>query len=69
MPTPTLSLLARDLLLQAQARIEAHPALTLFVAAFEADHAPLPSPALGSRGPSRPCPPQATPGGSLHGTP
>lgn len=46
MPTPTLSLLARDLLLQAQARIEAAPSLTLWLAASEADHAPLPSPAL-----------------------
>lgn len=41
-----LSLLARDLLLRAQAEIEAHPALTLWLAAFQADHAPLPSPAL-----------------------
>lgn len=46
MPTTTLSLLARDLLLQAQARIEAAPSLTLWLAAFQAHHAPFPSAAL-----------------------
>lgn len=45
-PTPTLSLLARDLLLGAQARIEAAPSLTLWLACFHQDHGPTLSHAL-----------------------
>jgi hypothetical protein len=45
-PTPTLSLLARDLLMQAQASLEAAPSLTLWLAAFQAHHGPALSPAL-----------------------
>lgn len=43
---PTLSLLARDLLLQAQEQIEAHPSKTLYLACFHAAHGPTLSPAL-----------------------
>jgi hypothetical protein len=46
MTSPTLSLLARDLLLEAQAHIEAHPQCTVGLAAHLAHHAPHPTSAL-----------------------